>query len=147
MLRRPGPDNDLVEATRQLPALEQAAAPAFANGTRALVKLQPVVEFVRPYAPELVGWFRDFGGGAANYDANGHYARVQPVFNAFRFTDNPSGGVLTPIPPDQRFDGLESGQLRRCPGAASQPAADGSAPWRDASGTLDCDPGLVPPGP
>ena len=37
-----------------------------------------------------------------------------------------------PIPPAQRFDGLETGQLRRCPGAASQPAADGSAPWRDS---------------
>ena len=147
MLRRPGPDNDLVEATRQLPAVERVAAPAFANGTRALVKLQPVLEFVRPYAPELVGWFRDFGGGAANYDANGHYARVQPIFNAFQFTDDPAGGVLTPSPPDERLDGLETGQLRRCPGAASQPAADGSAPWRDTSGALDCDPDLVPPGP
>ena len=147
MLRRPGPHNDLVEATRQLPAVERVAAPAFANGTRALVKLQPVLEFVRPYAPELVGWFRDFGGGAANYDANGHYARVQPIFNAFQFTDDPAGGVLTPSPPDERLDGLETGQLRRCPGAASQPAADGSAPWRDTSGTLDCDPELVPPGP
>ena len=48
---------------------------------------------------------------------------------------------------DQRFDGYRTGQLRRCPGAASQPAADGSSPWRDASGALDCDPTQVPPGP
>jgi phospholipid/cholesterol/gamma-HCH transport system substrate-binding protein len=147
LIRRSGPDNDLVEATRKLPALQRVATPAFDNGREALVKLQPVLEFLRPYAPELVGWFRDFGQGASNYDANGHYARIQPIFNAFNFNDNPAGGVLTPIPPSQRFDGLETNQLRRCPGGASQPNADGSAPWRDVSGNLDCDPNQVPPGP
>ena len=80
-----------------------------------------MLEFLRPYTPDLAGWLRDFGAGAANYDANGHYARIQPIFNAFQFEDNPAGGVLTPIPPSQRFDGLETNQLRRCPGAASQP--------------------------
>jgi phospholipid/cholesterol/gamma-HCH transport system substrate-binding protein len=37
--------------------------------------------------------------------------------------------------------------VRRCPGAASQPPPDGSAPFRDIDGTLDCDPSLVLPGP
>ena len=36
--------------------------------------------------------------------------------------------------------------IRRCPGAASQPPADGSAPFTDGGG-LDCDPSLTPPGP
>ena len=147
LIRRNGPDNDLVEATRKMPALQRVATPAFDHGREGLVKLQPVLEFIRPYAPEFVGWLRDFGQGASNYDANGHYARIQPIFNAFNFNDNPAGGVLTPIPPSQRFDGLETNQLRRCPGAASQPNSDGSAPWRDVSGTLDCDPDQVPPGP
>jgi phospholipid/cholesterol/gamma-HCH transport system substrate-binding protein len=147
LVRRDGPDNDLVEATRKMPALQKVATPAFANGREALVKLQPVLEFLRPYAPELIGWVRDFGQGASNYDANGHYARIQPIFNAFNFNDDPAGGVLTPIPPSQRFDGLETNQLRRCPGGASQPAADGSSPWRDVDGNLDCDPNQVPPGP
>jgi phospholipid/cholesterol/gamma-HCH transport system substrate-binding protein len=146
-VRREGPDNDLTDATRKLPALQRVATPAFRNGREALQKAQPVLEFIRPYAPEVTGWLRDFGQGSANYDANGHYARIQPIFNAFQFNDNAAGGVLTPIPPSQRFDGLETNQLRRCPGGASQPAADGSAPWRDASGTLDCDPDQVPPGP
>jgi phospholipid/cholesterol/gamma-HCH transport system substrate-binding protein len=146
-VRRPGPDNDLVEATRDLPAVQRAATPAFDHGRQALVDAQPVLEFLRPYAPELVGWLRDFGQGASNYDANGHYARIQPMFNAFHFTDNAAGGVLTPIPPAQRFDGLQTNQLRRCPGAASQPNSDGSAPWRDVSGSLDCDPSQVAPGP
>jgi phospholipid/cholesterol/gamma-HCH transport system substrate-binding protein len=147
LVRRSGPDNDLVEATRKMPALQRVATPAFDDGRQALVKLQPVLQFIRPYAPELVGWLRDFGQGSSNYDANGHYARIQPIFNAFNFNDNPAGGVLTPIPPSQRFDGLETNQLRRCPGAASQPNSDGSAPWRDVDGSLDCDPNQVPPGP
>jgi phospholipid/cholesterol/gamma-HCH transport system substrate-binding protein len=146
LVRRPGDDNDLVEATRDLPRLQRAASPAFRDGRQALERLQPVLEFIRPYTPDLVGWFRDFGQGAANYDANGHYARIQPMFNAFSFADNPAGGVLTPIPPEQRLDGLESGFIRRCPGAATQQPADGSAPFTDG-GDLDCDPSLRLPGP
>jgi phospholipid/cholesterol/gamma-HCH transport system substrate-binding protein len=147
LVRRPGDDNDLTEATRKMPSLQRVATPAFRNGREALVRAQPVLEFLRPYTPDITGWVRDFGQGASNYDANGHYARIQPIFNAFNFNDNAAGGVLTPIPPSQRFDGLETNQLRRCPGAASQPAADGSAPWRDTGGNLDCDPDQVLPGP
>ena len=146
-VRRPGPNNDLVEATRLMPQLQSVASPAFRDARQALEKSQPVLEFIRPYTPDLTGWLRDFGQGAANYDANGHYARIQPIFNAFNFNDNPAGGVLTPIPPDDRFNGLTTGQLERCPGAASQPPPDGSAPWRDVSGNLDCDPSQVLPGP
>jgi phospholipid/cholesterol/gamma-HCH transport system substrate-binding protein len=129
-----------------MPSLQRAATPAFRNGRQALQRAQPVLEFARPYTPDLVGWFRDFGQGAANYDANGHYARIQPIFNAFQFADNPAGGVLTPIPPANRMDGAETGVIRRCPGAASQPPADGSAPFTDG-GALDCDPSLALPGP
>jgi phospholipid/cholesterol/gamma-HCH transport system substrate-binding protein len=142
----PGPNNDLVDATRKMPRLEQVASPAFKHGRQALKKAEPVLEFVRPYTPDLVGWFRDFGQGGANYDANGHFARIQPIFNAFQFTDNPAGGLLTPIPPSARMSGLSTGNERRCPGAAIQRPPDGSAPFTDG-GTLDCDPSLVPPGP
>jgi phospholipid/cholesterol/gamma-HCH transport system substrate-binding protein len=105
-----------------------------------------VLDFLRPYTPELIGWIRDFGQGASNYDANGHFARVQPIFNAFSFTDNGAGGVLTPTPPSQRLAGLSTGNVKRCPGGASQATADGSAPFRD-TGTLDCDPAQSPAGP
>jgi phospholipid/cholesterol/gamma-HCH transport system substrate-binding protein len=145
-ISRDGPDNDLVDATRKLPKLQRVASPAFRNGRRALQRAQPVLEFARPYTPDLVGWLRDFGQGAANYDANGHFARIQPIFNAFNFTDNPAGGVLTPIPPAARYNELQTGVQRRCPGAATQRPADGSAPFTDG-GTVDCDPSLVPPGP
>ena len=146
IVSRPGPDNDLTDATREMPALQRAATPAFRDSRQALVRLQPVLEFARPYTPDLVGWFRDFGQGASNYDANGHFARIQPMFNAFQFTDNPAGGLLTPVPPANRMDGVQTGVVRRCPGAAIQRPADGSAPFTEG-GNLDCDPSLVLPGP
>ena len=145
-VRRPGPDNDLVEATRKMPALQRAATPAFRDGRQALVRAQPVLEFARPYTPDFIGWVRGFGQGASNYDANGHFARIQPIFNAFQFADNPAGGLLTPVPPANRMDGVETGVIRRCPGASIQRPADGSAPFTDGGG-LDCDPSLVLPGP
>jgi phospholipid/cholesterol/gamma-HCH transport system substrate-binding protein len=144
LVRRSGADNDLVEATLKLPRLQRVASPALEHSRTALVKSQPVLEFARPYTPDLVGWFRDFGQGAANYDANGHFARIQPIFNAFSFTDDPAGGILSAIPPSQRLDNLQTGAVARCPGAAIQPNVDGSNPYR---GTADCDPSLVPPGP
>ncbi|MBE2318219.1 MCE family protein [Solirubrobacter sp. CPCC 204708] len=148
LVRRPGADNDLVEATQKLPGFQRVASPAMRNSTGALQRSQPVLEFIRPYIPELVGWFRDFGVGAANYDANGHYARIQPIFNAFQVHDLPVGPPqLVPLPVAQRLAGLQTGMLRRCPGSASQPAADGSAPYRDSGGNLDCDPTQVLAGP
>jgi phospholipid/cholesterol/gamma-HCH transport system substrate-binding protein len=147
LIRRPGAGNDLIDLLDRAPRLEQVARPALKNTTQALKDSTPVLQFVRPYSADLVGWLRDFGQGASNYDANGHFARIQPMFNAYSFADNPTGGTLTPIPPSQRLAGLQTGFVRRCPGAASQPAADGSAPWRDVTGTLDCDPSLVLPGP
>jgi phospholipid/cholesterol/gamma-HCH transport system substrate-binding protein len=148
LLDRAGPNNDLVDATLKLPGFEKAARPAFKSSTGALQESQPVLEFLRPYATELEGWIRDFGQGASNYDANGHYARIQPIFNAFNFNDQPGGGkVLAPIAPSQRLAGLSKGNLERCPGGASQPNSDHSAPFRDRGGNLDCDPSQSPEGP
>jgi phospholipid/cholesterol/gamma-HCH transport system substrate-binding protein len=147
LVRRQGAGNDLTDLLRKAPALERAAKPAFANSITALRKSTPVLKFVRPYTPDLVGWFRDFGQGASNYDANGHFARIQPIFNAYQFNDNPAGGALTPIPAGQRLNGLTGGQNKRCPGASSQAPVDGSAPWQDTDGSLDCDKSQVIPGP
>jgi hypothetical protein len=95
--------------------------------------------------PELTGYLRDFGNSSANYDANGHFARIQPLYNTFSFTDNAAGGLLQPQDPDDRLTGLQTGFYRRCPGGASQPAADGSAPFRD-DGTSTATRGRCSPG-
>jgi phospholipid/cholesterol/gamma-HCH transport system substrate-binding protein len=148
LVHRGGSGNDLTDLVRKAPALERAAKPAFANSVQALQKSTPVLKTFRPYTPDFIGWIRDFGQGASNYDANGHFARIQPIFNAYGYTPTAGGGAtLTPIPPSQRLDGLQTHVIRRCPGMASQPASDGSSPFRDFDGSLDCDPGLAPPGP
>jgi len=149
LVTRRGADNDLLDATRKLPGLQRVASPTFAHSRQALQKSQPVLEFIRPYIPELTGWFHDFGQSTANYDANGHFARIQPIFNAFSFDDNPAGGVLRPQGLSQKFEGLQTGVAKRCPGAASQRAEDNSAPYTDNGnlGPDDCDPSLALPGP
>ncbi len=147
LVTRPGTNNDLLDATRKLPKLQKVASPTFKNSTQALQKSQPVLEYIRPYIPEITGWFHDFGQSTSNYDANGHFARIQPIFNAFTFTDTPGGGVLSPNTLNGKFDGLQTNQNKRCPGTASQVPVDNSAPWQDSDGSLDCDKSQVLPGP
>jgi len=145
IVHQPGAFNDATDAVQHLPQLQRVGSKAFESSVTAMRKGQPDIDFLRPYAPDLVGWFRDFGQSAANYDANGHYARVMPIFGAFRYQANSSGGSLEPVSPDQRLEGLTSGFTRRCPGAASQPRPDGSNPFAPAG--FDCNPSDVLSGP
>jgi phospholipid/cholesterol/gamma-HCH transport system substrate-binding protein len=143
IVKQPGAFNDATDAVQHLPQLQRIGSPAFRSSITAMRRGQPVIDFLRPYSPDLVGWFRDFGQSAANYDANGHYARVMPIFGAFQY--QASDQTLQPVPPSQRLAGLRSGFNRRCPGAASQPRPDGSNPYVPAG--FDCDPSDVLPGP
>jgi phospholipid/cholesterol/gamma-HCH transport system substrate-binding protein len=146
LIKTRGPGNDLIDLTRKQPLLAKRASVAFPRSIRALRKSQPVVEYIRPYTPDFAGWLTKFGQSAANYDAHGHFARIQPMFNPFSLTSTPLlGQVLTPIQDGTRLEGLETTQSFRCPGGATQPPPDGSAPWLDES--ADCDPDTVPPGP
>ncbi len=58
---------------------------------------------------------RAFGQSSAYYDANGHYARVSGLFPDFELG---AEDTLKPANPSQVVQGLKTGQLRRCPGAA-----------------------------
>jgi phospholipid/cholesterol/gamma-HCH transport system substrate-binding protein len=143
LIRAPGANNDLIELTAKQPRLAALTSTVFPRTIRTLNRSQPVVDSLRQYTPDLVGWFSKFGEGAANYDANGHFARIAPIFSPFSFNDTAAGGVLTPIDPSQRLAGFDTGNLKRCPGGATQPPPDGSAPWP----VTGCDPSTVPPGP
>ena len=143
LIRKRGPNNDLIELTAKQPRLARLTATVFPRTIRTLNRAQPVVEYARYYTPDLAGWFTKFGQGAANYDANGHFARIAPVFSPFTFTDTPGGGVLTPVEASQRVAGFDIGNIKRCPGGATQQHPDGSNNWP----VEDCDPGTVPPGP
>ena len=140
LIRQPGANNDLIELTAKQPRLAELTASVFPRAIRALDEAQPVISYARLYTPDLAGWFTKFGQVAAYYDANGHYARVMPVFSpARRNADN----TLEALPPQQRLEGFERGVLRHCPGGSVQPPPDGSAPIA-AEG---CDPDDTPPGP
>ena len=132
-----------------MPQLPAVATPAFQHAITALQQdARRCSSSSGPTRRTSIGWFRDFGQGAANYDANGHYARIQPIFNAFQFTDNPAGGTLTRdaavAAPRRPADRQRS---RRCPGAATQPPPTARRPYADAEPARDCDPSLVLPGP
>jgi phospholipid/cholesterol/gamma-HCH transport system substrate-binding protein len=140
LIRLPGANNDLIELTAKQPRLARLTESVFPRAIRALDRAQPVISYARQYTPDLAGWFTKFGQVAAYYDANGHYARVMPVFSpARRHPDN----TLEALPPQQRLEGYERGVLRHCPGGAVQPPPDGSAPI-PAEG---CNPADTPPGP
>lgn len=140
LISKPGPNNDLIDLTAKLPRLEQLTGTVFPRAIRTMDRSSEVVDTLRQYTPDLAGWFTKFGQAAAAYDANGHYARIQPMFSPFSVND--ATGLLTPVTPANRLDGFEKLRFRRCPGGAMQPPPDGSAPVA-APG---CDPSTSPPG-
>jgi phospholipid/cholesterol/gamma-HCH transport system substrate-binding protein len=140
LIRQPGASNDLIELTAKQPRLASLTATVFPRAIRTLDRAQPVVSYAREYTPDLAGWFTKFGQVAGYYDANGHYARVMPVFSPARLN---SDNTLAALPPQQRTEGYERGILRPCPGGAVQPPPDGSAPVP----VEGCDPADTPPGP
>jgi phospholipid/cholesterol/gamma-HCH transport system substrate-binding protein len=146
LVTRPGPGNDLTDLFNTQPRLTKISGPALNNTSESLRKSTPVLTFLRPYAPDLIGWFRDFGQTTANYDANGHFARVSPAVDAFAFDrTSPGTATFTARDPANRQNALEKGKVARCPGAAAAPPTDGSAPFKPAG--LECDLSAVIPGP
>jgi phospholipid/cholesterol/gamma-HCH transport system substrate-binding protein len=142
LIRSPGKNNDLIELTAKQPRLAQLTAAVFPRAVRTLDRAQPVFEDVRGYTPDLASWLSNFGQLAASYDANGHYARVHPMFLPSTYSDS-GGGTLTANEPSQKLAGFQTGVLNRCPGGTVQPPPDGSAP-RPVGG---CDTDSTPPGP
>ncbi len=116
----------LLPAVRTLldgvPALDAVARPALSSTTSALQSALPIAVGLRPYAPDVVaGLFDGFTGTTGGYyDANGHYARIQLVTGTAALS-----GTLGALSKGQ----LQSGLTARCPGAAVEPAADGSNPF------------------
>ena len=134
VFNQPGPNNDLYDALLDLPPLAKQVNGDFPRAIKALNQSTPIFEFARPYIPDLVGWVTNWDGLFAPYDANGHYARTVPVFDAFSFSDDAQGGTLIPKPTNLRGSGgdLETGFLQRCPGGAIAPPLDASAPFVDS---------------
>jgi phospholipid/cholesterol/gamma-HCH transport system substrate-binding protein len=156
-VRSPGADNDLVELLRRQPAIDAIAnQTAQRNGEdrpgalpatiQALSGLTPQVGFMRPYAPELVGWFDDFATTGA-YDALGNYSRAGLALNGFA-VDPLLGAIPVPAALRQALlsAGTRTGMNDRCPGSLERAAPDGSNPYRPTP-DFNCDPTQVPIGP
>ncbi|MDQ3723250.1 MAG: MlaD family protein [Actinomycetota bacterium] len=156
-VRRPGADNDLVELLRRQPALDTIAnrraerngadrPGAFPTTIKAFEGITKQVAFLRPYAPDLVGWFDDFSTTGA-YDALGNFSRAGLQLNGF--TAGPLLNAL-PIPAELRTlilaAGTRTGRNNRCPGSIERRAPDGSNPYKP-SPDFNCDETQVPIGP
>ncbi len=138
---RPGPNNDLTDLANALPALAKQLTTASPISVTALKETVPITAVFGPYSPDLAGTLRTFGAGAGYYDADGHYVHINPVLPDFKVGEHEA---LTPAATaPQALEGLVHGQLRRCPGAGTQPAADGSSPFVDGE-LLSCDPSEIP---
>jgi phospholipid/cholesterol/gamma-HCH transport system substrate-binding protein len=152
VLRRPGADNDLVELENLQPPLRDATVRdveangkkrdgAFPESTEAMNNFAPVLGFVRPYTPDVMGWFDDFSHSGI-YDALGASSRVGVHASAFALLN----GQLSPVPPELRDQAFSAGatinQRNRCPGSADQEAGDGSNPWKPTA-EFNCDPSQV----
>ncbi|MFL5846585.1 MAG: MlaD family protein [Solirubrobacteraceae bacterium] len=120
---------------RDVPALDKAATPALASTTMALRDLLPLVAGLRAYSPDFIaGLFNGFGGAPGGYyDANGHFIRI-----SLQGAPSSLPGLLPTPSFSFPSNGYRTGIDARCPGAAEEPAPDGSNPWvPDAS---LCDP-------
>lgn len=137
---QPGAANDLTDFVRSLPTLARQLETSTPVAVTSLRESVPITAFFGPYTPDLEGTLREFGQTTAYYDANGHYARISPVFPDFSLGANNN---LTPSTPAAALAPLKTGQLRRCPGGATQPATDGSSPFVDNE-LLSCDPSQTP---
>jgi phospholipid/cholesterol/gamma-HCH transport system substrate-binding protein len=172
IVRRPGSDNDLVEITRDQVGLANRAvgsgAPdcgadptsdfasaqddefdqgAFGESACALRNSNPTLAQLRPYTPELVGWFDDFSHPAA-FDAEGGVGRIGTSFNQFTASGSGIPDLGLPVSPGDLLGGgiVQNNLHTRCPGTNDRelPAGlgEGGVPFTD-SGTVACDPDNV----
>src|SRR3954469_5645940 len=140
----PGADNDLIELTKSnVPLRDELVQSAERNGAqregalpasaKAFKGQTPPTADFRPYTPDLLGWFDDFGHTGV-FDANGGAARSSLNGNAFTLLNGqliPLDELVTAGVRDEVFKPTASiRQTNRCPGSAEHRAADGSNPWK-----------------
>ena len=163
----PGKQNDLTDATGFLPALEKRAADAVPVAVQAMQDSEDNLAFLRPYMPDLMSAIAHLNQVSGYYDADGHYARVQPAgLGAFGLSGGPLNYTFTPQDAADVFNdygpfgGTNYNLFRRCPGGAT-PVLAGSNPFATPSpagvflgppngapaSPSDCDSTDVVPGP
>jgi phospholipid/cholesterol/gamma-HCH transport system substrate-binding protein len=165
IIRAPGPADDLIELTElQDPLAEIGVGPVNRNGAArpgalpassdALRDSLTQLSTLRAYAPELTGWFDDFGHSGFP-DAFGGIGRISTTLNAFSpgVPGLPCGALAilsnlcSVLSPSGLLDALGVQgikNLRRCPGANERGLSEDQL---TQGGTVDCDPTQTPVGP
>jgi len=108
---------DLQSLLKYTPALLRNTNGTLPTATSALAQLDPMVSFLRPYTPELVGWLSNWDGVFGSRDSSGHYARALITASASSFDNNP--GIM---PPGMTQDPTPA------------PGSIAGQPWTDANG-------------
>ena len=139
LIRNPAGTGDLITLMRETPPLVAVTTVAFPRLIEEMNRSQHQLDYLREFTPDVVGSITNLGQASGYYDANGHYTRTQPVFNAFGLN---GANQLVSRSPSLRNEGLHQVKSR-CPGGAVQPTPDHSAPWP----VLGCNPANTPPGP
>ena len=128
LIRLPGPNNDLIELTAKQPRLAELTASVFPRAIRTLDRSDPVISYARPYIPDLSGVAHQVrpGGGVLRRERPLR-ARAAGVRRdeASTATSTSSIGVS----PSDRLNSYGRDSRPDCPGGATQPTPDGSAPW------------------
>jgi phospholipid/cholesterol/gamma-HCH transport system substrate-binding protein len=140
LIHNPSGGGDLTQLLLETPSLAKLGKTAFPRLIQSMTDSQAQVNALREYTPDVAAALTNLGQAGGYYDANGHYTRTQPVFNPFTVNGM---NVLEPLP---AFLNRYSGQQfvhGRCPGSATQAAADGSNPWV----VPGCNPSATLPGP
>jgi phospholipid/cholesterol/gamma-HCH transport system substrate-binding protein len=168
IINAPGQNNDLIELTQlQDPLAQIGVGPVNRNGASrpgalpasadALRDSLDQVAALRAYAPELSGWFDDFGHSGFP-DAFGGIGRISTTLNAFstNLPGQPCGilqlpivgsGLCSLLTPAGILDALGVPGIknnRRCPGSNERGLTEDQL---TQAGTVDCDPTQVPVGP
>ncbi|HYT40481.1 MAG TPA: MCE family protein, partial [Acidimicrobiia bacterium] len=102
------------------------AANGFLPGAdQSLRAFLPMLDFLRPYTPEMAGALANWASAASNFDRNGHYLRVQSSTSTAGFDGQPA-----------LFSPAQRVEPRRAPGEnEGQSWPDANAGATDANGT------------
>jgi phospholipid/cholesterol/gamma-HCH transport system substrate-binding protein len=140
LIHNPSGGGDLTQLAQEAPSLASLGAKTFPVLVKEMNDAQAQTDYFREFTPDLVAALTNLGQTGAYYDANGHYARTQPVFNSFDL--GPANLLVQRFPFQNSFNGQQVVH-GRCPGGAVQPTPDGSAPEK----VPGCNPSTTPPGP
>lgn len=68
--------NSAAVLLRTMPGTLDSVNATLPQASKAMRGMVPVLNYLRPYTPELTGWLSNWASATGNYDANGHYGRI-----------------------------------------------------------------------